>query len=136
MDHYSVQNQKTVPYRSSRKYRWNHNTELLFLDDTIAPILLEKLMQRRLCDLAYVTQPPDLEQGRIGFLFSNSGQTAPLKQTDLRQITAMTGGRSEQQLTKFNKAGLESFSDSRQEKKIAFQINFCSKISPTVASST
>ncbi|MFQ9395488.1 MAG: hypothetical protein ACLR2E_17455 [Lachnospiraceae bacterium] len=90
----------------------------LFLDDTIAPILLEKIAantKRRLCDLAYVTQPPDLRAGRIGFYFQMNGclsiNRLMLRNhcNDWKQIQTT--------IDKFIKAGLESFliHDQREE---------------------
>lgn len=63
VDHLFCLNQKSCSYPFCQKIQMESQYRALFLDDAIAPILLEKLAEntkRRLCDLAYVTQPPDL----------------------------------------------------------------------------
>lgn len=89
--------------------------------------------KRRLCDLAYVTQPPDLEQAESVFYFQMNGclsiNRLMLRNhcNDWKQIQTV--------IDKFIKAGLESFLIHDQREENASD-NFCSKISPTVTASS
>ncbi len=136
VDHLFCLNQKSCSYPFCQKIQMESQYRALFLDDAIAPILLEKIAENT--KEGYVTWLMShslltFEQAESVFYFQMNGclsiNRLMLRNhcNDWKQIQTV--------IDKFIKAGLESFliHDQREEKA---SDNFCSKISPTVTASS
>ena len=129
-------NQKSCSYPFCQKIQMESQYRALFLDDAIAPILLEKIAENT--KEGYVTWLMShslltFEQAESVFYFQMNGclsiNRLMLRNhcNDWKQIQTT--------IDKFIKAGLESFLIHDQREENASD-NFCSKISPTVTASS
>ena len=136
VEHLFCPNQKSCSYPFCQKIQMETKYRSLFLDDTIAPILLEKIAANT--KEGYVTWLMShslltFEQAESVFYFQMNGclsiNRLMLRNhcNDWKQIQTT--------IDKFIKAGLESFLIHDQRKEIASD-NFCSKTSPTVTASS
>ena len=136
VDHLFCLNQKSCSYPFCQKIQMESQYRALFLDDAIAPILLEKIAENT--KEGYVTWLMShslltFEQAESVFYFQMNGclsiNRLMLRNhcNDWKQIQTT--------IDKFIKAGLESFLIHDQREENASD-NFCSKISPTVTASS
>ena len=136
VDHLFCLNQKSCSYPFCQKIQMESQYRALFLDDAIAPILLEKIAENT--KEGYVTWLMShslltFEQAESVFYFQMNGchsiNRLMLRNhcNDWKQIQTV--------IDKFIKAGLESFLIHDQREENASD-NFCSKISPTVTASS
>ncbi len=136
VEHLFCPNQKSCSYPFCQKIQMETKYSSLFLDDTIAPILLEKIAENT--KEGYVTWLMShslltFEQAESVFYFQMNGclsiNRLMLRNhcNDWKQIQTT--------IDKFIKAGLESFLIHDQREENASD-NFCSKISPTVTASS
>ena len=136
VDHLFCPNKKSCSYPFCQKIQMESQYRALFLDDTIAPILLEKIAENT--KEGYVTWLMShslltFEQAESVFYFQMNGclsiNRLMLRNhcNDWKQIQTT--------IDKFIKAGLESFLIHDQREENASD-NFCSKIFPTVTASS
>ena len=136
VDHLFCLNQKSCSYPFCQKIQMESQYRALFLDDAIAPILLEKIAENT--KEGYVTWLMShslltFEQAESVFYFQMNGclsiNRLMLRNhcNDWKQIQTV--------IDKFIKSGLESFLIHDQREENASD-NFCSKISPTVTASS
>ena len=136
VDHLFCLNQKSCSYPFCQKIQMESQYRALFLDDAIAPILLEKIAENT--KEGYVTWLMShslltFEQAESVFYFQMNGclsiNRLMLRNhcNDWKQIQTV--------IDKFIKSGLESFLIHDQREENASD-NFCNKISPTVTASS
>ena len=136
VEHLFCPNQKSCSYPFCQKIQTETKYRSLFLDDTIAPILLEKIAENT--KEGYVTWLMShslltFEQAESVFYFQMNGCLS------INRLMLRNHCNDWQQIQttidKFIKAGLESFLIHDQRKENASD-NFCSKTSPTVTASS
>lgn len=136
VEHLFCPNQKNCSYPFCQKIQMGSQYRALFLDDTIAPILLEKIAENT--KESYVTWLMShslltFEQAESVFYFQMNGCLS-INRLMLRNY-CNDWKLIQATIDKFIRAGLESFliHDQREEN---VSDNFCSKISPTVTASS